>query len=328
MPETVTAQAAATRPSAVGAYALGRDGDESARLQRQAQELRPFSGELLDRVGIGPGQAALDLGCGPAGIIELLSERVAPGGRVVGLDADPVHVAMARQLAAERGLSRVEIVEADARHTGLPSCSFDVVHARTLLVTVPHPQEVVTEMVRLARPGGWIASLEPDVEHSLCYPPHPAWTRMVEIFRAAFPRYGADLFIGRRLTELYSTAGLADIGVEARAGVYRAADSRRTVLVDLVRSLRPAILTLAISDEHELAELDRTVREHLDDPRTLVIPHLSILAWGRKPALHGPAEEPAPITVSAARRAGDCSSIPPCHNHLEQVSYSRGGDCS
>jgi hypothetical protein len=25
------------------------------------------------------------------------------------------------------------------------------------------------------------------------------------------------------------------------------------------------------------------VREHLDDPRTLVMPHLSFLAWGRKP---------------------------------------------
>jgi hypothetical protein len=162
---------------------------------------------------------------------------------------------------------------------------------------------VVTEMVRLARPGGWIASLEPDVEHSLCYPPHPAWTRVIEIFRTAFSRNGADLFIGRRLMELYCAAGLADIGVEARVGVYRAGDSRRTVLVDLVRSLRPVILALAISDERELAELDRTVREHLDDPRTLVIPHLSILAWGGKPALHGPAEEAGqPVNRRRARR--------------------------
>jgi hypothetical protein len=35
--------------------------------------------------------------------------------------------------------------------------------------------------------------------------------------------------------------------------------------------------------QRELDELDRAVREHLDDPRTLVMPHLSFLAWGRKP---------------------------------------------
>jgi ubiquinone/menaquinone biosynthesis C-methylase UbiE len=286
MPESMTTTAAA--PSATDLYALGRDPAESARLQRQSQELRPDSAALLDRVGLGPGQAAIDLGCGPSGIIELLSERVSPGGRVVGLDGDPAHVAMARELARQHGLGNVAIVAADARRTGLPPGSFDLVHARTLLVSVPEPAEVLAEMVRLAKPGGWIASLEPDAEYSLCYPAHPDWTRVSEIFHAAFSRNGADLLIGRRLTELYHQAGLHDIGVEARAGVYRAGDTRRTVRPDLVRSMRPVILRLGLADERELDELDCTVREHLDDPRTLVMPHLSFLAWGRKPEARQP----------------------------------------
>lgn len=271
--------------SAADVYALGRDPAESARLRRQSEELRPDSAALLDRVGLGPGQSAIDIGCGPSGILELLAERASPGGRVVGLDADPVHAAMARQFAADRQLPGVEIVAADARDTGLPPGSFDLVHARTVLVTVPEPAAVVAEMVRLARPGGWIASLEPDAEYSLCYPAHPAWTRVGEIFHAAFSRNGADLRIGRRLTELYGAAGLKDIGVEARAGVYRASDSRRTVRPDLVRSMRPMILDMGLADERELDELDRTVREHLNDPRTLVLPHLTFLVWGRKPDL-------------------------------------------
>ena len=61
-------------------------------------------------------------------------------------------------------------ISADARHTGLPSDAFDLVHARTLLVTIPGPAEVVTEMVRLARPGGWVAGQEADAELALCYP--------------------------------------------------------------------------------------------------------------------------------------------------------------
>jgi ubiquinone/menaquinone biosynthesis C-methylase UbiE len=87
------------------------------------------------------------------GILELLWDRVSPGGRVVGLDADPAHVAMASELVASLGLSDVQIVCADARHTGLQSDAFDLVHARTLLVNVPQPAEVLAEMVRLARPG-------------------------------------------------------------------------------------------------------------------------------------------------------------------------------
>jgi ubiquinone/menaquinone biosynthesis C-methylase UbiE len=278
MPESMTTPVVAAEPPATVVYALGRNPAESARLQRQSAELRPDSAVLLDRTGIRPGQAAIDLGCGPNGIIELLSERVSPDGRVVGLDAEPAHVVMARELASKRGLGNVEIVEADAQRTGLPSGSFDLVHARTLLVNVPQPAAVVAEMVRLARPGGWVASMEPDAEYSLCYPAHPAWDRLCEIFHAAFSRNGADLLIGRRLTELYHRAGLEEVGVEARAGVYRASDSRRTVLAELVCSMRPMICEMGLADQ-----LDRAVREHLDDPRTLVMPHLSFLAWGRKP---------------------------------------------
>jgi SAM-dependent methyltransferase len=272
-----------TRPSATTVYALGRDSAESARLRRQSDELGPFSATLLDRVDLKRGESAIDLGCGPSGIIHLLSERVSPGGRVVGLDADPVHVTMARQFADDHGLRDVEIVAADARRTGLPSGSFDLVHGRTLLVTLPEPAEVVAEMVRLAKPGGWVVSVEPDTEYALCYPAHPAFERIGELFDTAFRRNGADPFIGRRLTELYREAGLEDIGVEARASIHPAGDTRRTILADLVRSMRPMILERGLAEERELDALDQTVREHLADPNTLVMPGLFFLAWGRRP---------------------------------------------
>ena len=104
-------------PNAV--YALGSSPGESARLQRQADELAADSRDLLDRVGLRPGHTVIDLGCGPRGILDMLAGRVAPAGRVVGLDADPAHTAMAAEFAAGRGLSGVEIMTADARRTGL-----------------------------------------------------------------------------------------------------------------------------------------------------------------------------------------------------------------
>jgi ubiquinone/menaquinone biosynthesis C-methylase UbiE len=66
-----------------------------------------------------------------------------------------------RRLAEQRGLA-VEFIEADATTSGLPDNAFDLVHARTLLLNVSNSAEIVAEMTRIARPGGVVASQEPD----------------------------------------------------------------------------------------------------------------------------------------------------------------------
>lgn len=265
-------------------YALGSSRDESARLQRQADELAPDSAALLDRVGLRPGQSAIDLGCGPRGILDLLARRVSPGGRVVGLDADSAHTAMAAKFVSDQALAGVEIVTADARHTGLPSASFDLVHARTLLINLPDPAQVVAEMLRLARPGGWVAVAEPDTEYALCYPPSRAFDRVCEIFAVVFSRNGADPAIGRRVPELFRQAGLAGVKAESRTQMYPPGNSRRTVRLDLVRAMRPQIVEMGLASVEELDELDAAARPHLEDPRTVVMSGLLFLVWGRRPA--------------------------------------------
>jgi ubiquinone/menaquinone biosynthesis C-methylase UbiE len=264
-------------------YALGSSQGETARLFRQAGELAADSAALLDRVGLRPGHSAIDLGCGPHGVLDLLAERVAPGGTVVGLDANPDHTAMAAQFAASHGLRRVETVTADARHTGLPANSFDLVHARTLLINVPQPYDVVGEMVRLARPGGHVAVMEPDTEVSICYPPHQGFDRIHEIWTTTFSRNGADCTIGRRVAELLRDAGAIDVGLECRTQMYPAGHSRRMLRADLMRSIWPQAVDLGLASQDELEDLDTAVRAHLADPRTVVVYGLLFLAWGRKP---------------------------------------------
>lgn len=279
----VSVRGAGADPDPNAVYALGSSSSESARLQRQSDELASVSLDLLDHVGLRSGECAIDVGCGPRGIIDLLADRVLPGGRVVGLDSNPAHVAMASELVRGRGWSHVEVVLGDARHTGLSTGSFDLVHARTLLVTVPDPAPVLTEMVRLARPGGWVAGLEADMEIGICYPPHAAFDRLCELFQAAFSRDGANPQLGRALAELYRRAGLEDVAVEARAPVYPPGHSRHSIRADLVRAMRPKILAMGLADESELDEIDRAAREHFADPNTLVMSGLLFLAWGRKP---------------------------------------------
>ncbi len=264
-------------------YTLGSNPAESARLQGQADDLAAHTLTLLDHVDLPVGSRALELGCGPAGSIALLSERVGPSGSVTAIDIDPAHVDLARQFVADRRLSNVEVLEGDARASHLASNSFDLVHARLLLVNVPFPEQVIAEMVRVVKPGGWIIADEVDGEVRVCYPPHEAWDRLVEIFHAAYRSDGADLMIGRKLTSLLRRAGLVDVGADARADVYPAGHPRRTLLADLVRSMRNKIVERGIVSEDEWGRLDREVRDHLADPDTLTMSCLYFLAWGRKP---------------------------------------------
>ena len=264
-------------------YALGRDSAEAERLRRQTTELQALAAELLDRVGAAEGQSVIDVGCGPRGILELLAERVGARGRVVGLEVDPVHVAMARELVAAEGLTNVEVVQADARHTGLPSDSFDVAHARAVLINVPVRSG--TGRDDSAGPTGRLGG-RPGAGRGPA-PVSPGQPRLGPAARDLRRRVyadGADPCIGCRLPELFREAGVTDIGVRAHAELYPPGHTRRTVRLDLVRSMRPKIVALGIADERELDDLDRAAREHLEDPHALVLPHLFVLAWGRKPA--------------------------------------------
>ena len=109
-----------------------------------------------------------------------------------------------------------------------------------------------------------------------------AW--LCEIFTVVFSRNGADPWIGRRVPELFRQAGLEDVEVEARVQMYPLGNSRRTIRLDLVRSMRPQAVEMGLASIAELDELDAAARVHLDDPRTIVMYGLLFLTWGRKPA--------------------------------------------
>ena len=244
--------------------------------------MRECGAAVVDSLVIEPPLRALDLGCGPSGAIGLLSERAGPAGQVTGVDLNPGHAAAACSFARRRGLANVQVVTADARHTGLPGGAFDLVHARLLLVNVPRPAEIAAEMARLAKPGGWVAAVEADVT-VVCHPPHPAVDRLTELHATSYRLDGADTHTGRRLPHLFRQAGLADVGVEARAEMYPPGHPQRVVLPDLVRAMRPQILTRGLAGEAELDALDAEARRHLADPGTLIVPALYFLAWARKP---------------------------------------------
>lgn len=110
----------------------------------------------------------VEIGCGPRGCLDLLARRVGAPGRVVGVERSAEQAERARYFVADRHLTNVEVMTADARALELPAKTFDLATARLVLVNVPRPEEIVAEMVRLTKPGGIIALHEPDSTTQRC----------------------------------------------------------------------------------------------------------------------------------------------------------------
>ncbi|TKC99150.1 methyltransferase domain-containing protein [Polyangium fumosum] len=264
-------------------YLLGHSASEVHRLVGQAEELSAEADWLFDQLDVRPGARVIDLGCGPRGALEQLSARVGSSGTVMGLERNGGTVELARAFVAEHGLKNVELIRADARATGLPRGAFDLVHARLLLVNVPRPEEVVREMMALARPGGVVASHEADYTPHGCDPPCEAWDRLFQLYTAHARDCGIDLFVGRRTHRLFREAGLTDIHVRPLAHVYPSGHPRRDIFVRFIENVRAELIGAGRIEASELDALRDALAAHLAREDVLVISHLFLQVWGRKP---------------------------------------------
>jgi ubiquinone/menaquinone biosynthesis C-methylase UbiE len=268
-------------------YLLGHGAAEEQRLVRQAQELAADAIWLFDQLDIPMGARAIDLGCGPRGVLEQLSARVGTSGTLVGIERSGDTLALARAFVAERGLHNVELIQGDARATGQPPGSFDLVHARLMLVNVPRPEEIVREMVALARPGGVVASHEADYLPHRCEPPCAAWDRLFELYQVHARDHGVDLFVGRRTHRLFREAGLTDLQVRPIVHAYLLGHPRRDIFVQFIGNVREELIDAGRIEAKEFDDLRSELVAHLAREDVLVISHLFFQVWGRKPGRAG-----------------------------------------
>ena len=268
-------------PSAT--YSLGADEAERARLLAQCELHRREATQLLYRVGVARATRVLDVGCGPLGVLDILSAWVGPAGQVIGLDNEPRMLTYAQQTIGERELANVELVPGDATRNGLPDDSFDGVHERLVLINHPSPQDIVQEMVRVTRPGGWVAVQELDSYSWMCEPGHPAWDELLETLLRGWSATGQDPFIGRRLPALLRQAGLADVDGDAHAYRWYPGHPYQTLLLTFIGIYRHRLLEAELLDKERLDHLTDELRRHLNSPETLVVHPMLFQAWGRKP---------------------------------------------
>jgi ubiquinone/menaquinone biosynthesis C-methylase UbiE len=115
---------------------------------------RRFKEEVVARAGLTDGMRVLDVGCGTG----LLVDAVKRGGSrstVVGVDADPRVLEIARRRIARAGHAGVDLVCARAEDTGLESASFDAALSTLVFHHLPQAAKegAAREVARTLRPG-------------------------------------------------------------------------------------------------------------------------------------------------------------------------------
>lgn len=161
---------------------------------------------FLDWLAPGPGLAWVDVGCGNGAFTELILATSAPSS-VCAIDPSDAQIETARQKLSAK---KVELSIGDAMALPYDGARFDVAVMALVLFFVPDPCKGASEMLRVTRPGGMVASYTWDILRGGT-PTQPLWEELDALGRPAARPPSADVSRFEALKALWAELGLREI---------------------------------------------------------------------------------------------------------------------
>jgi ubiquinone/menaquinone biosynthesis C-methylase UbiE len=140
------------------AHVMGHQGADWLERPERAEEEKPD--KMVDLLGLKPGQMVADIGAGTGYISWRMAQKIAPNGKVYGVDIQQEMLDLMAKNMKARGTTNVIPALGTETDPKLPANSIDLV----IMVDVYHefsePYEMMTNIVNALKPGGRVAFVE------------------------------------------------------------------------------------------------------------------------------------------------------------------------
>jgi ubiquinone/menaquinone biosynthesis C-methylase UbiE len=272
--------------TASSAYVLGHNDVEVQRLLLQGQLYNDYTEHALLLAGLRPGMQVLDVGSGPGDVSLIAARLVGPTGTVLGVDAAPEMVELARTRAAEQGLSAAHFKQAAIDTIALDE-PVDAIIGRLILMHLRDPAATLRHLSSFVRPGGVIAFSENDITGARSIPDMPLFRQVTAGIIGAFEAMGLSPRFGTILHTIFQDAGLGAPQLTLSTPIGTAADTDvLTYAAEVWRLVYPIAQHLGFAID-ELGDIDNFVprfrQEALAVNAIITMPPI-VTAWAHVPA--------------------------------------------
>lgn len=237
--------------------------------ERIDAQISPLGLAAIERAGPRAGQACLDVGCGCGQTTLQLAERVAPGGRVSGLDLSAPMLEHATTRARQAGVALATFERGDAQIHPFEPASLDLVFSRFGVMFFENPVAAFANLRRALKPTGklvfvcwgpparnaWVTvPLSAAAKHlTLTPPPDPF---------APGPFSFAD---SNRIRSVLGDAGYEAVEVEPlEREIEVGGGATPAEVIDFVLQIGPTARALTDADAGTVDEVRKAVREALE----------------------------------------------------------------
>ncbi len=256
---------------------------ELVRLQMLERIFDAGTQRRMLATGLTTGWHCLEVGAGAGSIVRWLEQRVGPSGKVVALDTNP-------RFLRGSSSSTIEIMQGDICDTELPLATFDLVHARYVMIHIAEYRKAFERMLRCVKPGGWVVIEEPDFQaaRAVTGPEESrlSFGRVTDAIERMFTSLGMDYALGAQLPALFQEYDLSHLTVE-HEGHLSAGGSMVAQLMKLsAEQLRDKYVATGKVTEADIEQYCRLA----DDPDAWAIYYATVAVTGWwQPQCSGPA---------------------------------------
>jgi arsenite methyltransferase len=136
---------------------LGYDPADLDRIPAEAIESFAGVGFYFHLAELKPGETVVDFGSGSGMDSFITASKVAPGGKVFGIDMTDEQRAKAEGLRVREGITNVKFLKGYIEEAPLPDATADVVISNGVINLAVDKARVFREAARVLRPGGRLA---------------------------------------------------------------------------------------------------------------------------------------------------------------------------